>query len=84
MSKPRTFQELASKAHDTEMTIANYHGKSPSSYEFKKDKSETKKIFTPSKALTKVTMKTSTRGPVKGVSREEVPLSWFILVRKGR
>ena len=40
MSKPRTFQELATKAHDIEMTIANHRGKSPSSYEIKKDKGD--------------------------------------------
>jgi len=50
MSKLRTFQELTTKAHDMEMTIANHHGKSPSSYEFKKDKGETKKNSKPSKA----------------------------------
>jgi len=50
MSKPRTFQQLATKAHDMKMTIANRHGKSSSSYEFKKDKGETKKSSKPSKA----------------------------------
>ena len=53
MSKPRTFQELATKAHDMEMTIANRRGKSSSSYEIKKDKGETKKSSKPSKASTK-------------------------------
>jgi len=43
MSKPRTFQELATKVHDMEMTIANRRSKPPSSYEFKKDKGEIKK-----------------------------------------
>jgi len=38
MSNPGTFQELATKAHDMEMTIANRRSKSSSSYEFKKDK----------------------------------------------
>ena len=36
MSNLRTFQELTIKVHDIEMTIANHHGKSSSSYEFKK------------------------------------------------
>jgi len=59
MNKPRTFQELATKAHDMEMTIANHHGKSSSSYEFEKDKGETKKSSKPSKASTKETTATS-------------------------
>jgi len=64
MSKPRTFQELATKAHDMEMTIANHRGKSSSSYEIKKDKGETKKSSKPSKVATKETMVTSAEGPV--------------------
>ena len=65
MSKPRTFQELATKAHDMEMTIANHHRKSSSSYEFKKDKGETKKSSKRSKASTKETMATSIEEPVR-------------------
>ena len=65
MSKPRTFQELATKAHDMEMTIANRRGKSSSSCEFKKDKDETKKSSKPSKASTKETMTTSVEKPVR-------------------
>ena len=49
MSKPRTFQELAKKAHDIEMTLANRRNKPSSSYEFKKDKGYSKKSSTPSK-----------------------------------
>ena len=56
MSKPRTFQELATKAHDMEMTIANRRGKPSSSYEFKKDKGDSKKTFKPLKASTKEIM----------------------------
>ena len=65
MSKPRNFQELANKAHDVEMKIANRRGKSSSSYEFKKDKNETKKSSKPSKALTKETRVTSAEEPVR-------------------
>jgi len=64
MSKPRTSQELATKAHNMEMTIANRCGKSSSSYEFKKDKGETKKSSKPSKASTKKTMVTSAEEPI--------------------
>jgi len=53
MSKLRTFQELATKVYDMEMMIANHRGKLSSSYEFKKDKGETKKSSKPSKASTK-------------------------------
>jgi len=52
MSKRSTFQELATNAHEMEMTIANHHGKLSFSYKFK-DKRETKKSSKPSKALTK-------------------------------
>ena len=65
MSKPRTFQELATKAHDMEITKANCRGKSSSSNEFKKDKGETKKSSKPSKASTKETMTTSVEKPVR-------------------
>jgi len=64
MSKLRTFQELATKAHDMKMTIANRRGQSSSSYEFKKDKGETKKSSKPSKASTKETLVTSAEEPV--------------------
>ena len=69
MSKPRTFQGLATKAHDMEMRIANRRGKSSSPYEFKKDKGETKKHSKPSKASTKETMTTSVQKPVR-ISRK--------------
>ena len=65
MSKLRTFQELITKAHDMKMTIANRHGKSSFSYEFKKGKGETKKSSKPSKASTKETMVTSAEEPVR-------------------
>jgi len=38
MSKPRTFQKLATKAHDVEVTVASRHGNSFCSTESKKDK----------------------------------------------
>ena len=72
MSKPRTFQELATKAHDMEMTIANRRNKPSSSYEFKKDKGEIKKNSKPSKAPAKESMATSIEEPVR-ISRKSSP-----------
>ena len=43
MSKPQTFQEFATKAHDMEVTIATRHGNSFSFAEPKKDKAEFKR-----------------------------------------
>ena len=43
MRKPRAFQELATKAHDMEVTIANHSGNSFYATELKKDKVEFKK-----------------------------------------
>ena len=73
MSKPRTFQELATKAHDMEMTIANRCSKSSSLSEFKKDKGEIKKSSKPSKAPANKSMATFVEEPVRisGKSRPE-------------
>jgi len=65
MSKPKTFQELATKAHDMEMMIANHQRKSSSSYEFKKDIGDSKKSYKPPKSSTKETMTISTGKPVR-------------------
>jgi len=46
------------------MTIANRRGKSSSSYEFKKDKGETKTSSKPSKASTKETMISFVEKPI--------------------
>ena len=72
ISKPRTFQELAIKAHGIEMAIANRCGESSTSYEFK-DKGETKKSSKPSKASTREFMATSAEESVwiSGKSRSE-------------
>jgi len=53
MSKARIFQELATKAHDMEMTIANYRGKSSSLPDSRKDEGEFKKIPSPQSPQTK-------------------------------
>jgi len=73
MSKPRTFQELATKANDMEIMIPNHRSKPSSSYEFKKDKGGSKKSSKPPKASTKETMTISTEEPVSisGKSRPE-------------
>ena len=73
MSKPRTFHELATKAHNRVMTIANRRGKLATSYEFKKDKGETKKSSKPSKAPIKESIATFVEEPVRisGKSRPE-------------
>ena len=60
-----TFQELAAKAYKMEMTIANRRGKSATSYEFKKDKAETKKSSKPSKAPTKESIATFAEEPIR-------------------
>jgi len=73
MSKPRTFQELATNAYDMEMMIANRHSKPSSLYEFKKDKGDSKKSSKLPKASMKETMTISTEEPVRisGKSRPE-------------
>jgi len=73
MSKPRTFQELATKTHVMEMMIANCCSKSSSLYEFTKDKGNSKKSSKPPKASTNETMTISTEEPMRisGKSRPE-------------
>ena len=60
MRKPRTFQKLARKVHDMEMTIANSCGEASSTSEARKDKGDFKKSFKYSKSLTKEPMSIST------------------------
>ena len=47
---------FATKAHDMEMMITNHHSKLPSSYEFNRDKGDSKKSSNPPKASTKECM----------------------------
>jgi len=73
MSKPMTFQELVTKAYDMETTIANRRCTPSSSYEFKKDKGDSKKSYKPPKASTNETMTICTEEPMRisGKSRPE-------------
>jgi len=54
MSKRRTFQELATKVHDMELTIASHHGSSLFSTETKNDKVEFNKNVKFSKKIKEV------------------------------
>jgi len=65
MSKPRTFQELVTKAHDVEMTIASHRSKSSSLRDSRKDKGEFKKNLKSSKSSNKEFMVASTGEPVR-------------------
>jgi len=64
MSKPRTFQELATKAHDVEVTIASHHGSSFSMAESKRDRVEVKKNVKFFKNSIKETMTISKVEPI--------------------
>jgi len=65
MSKPRTFQELATKAHGMEMTIANRRPKAAPTFEVNKEKGDLKKTFKASKSSTKESMSVTTSEPIR-------------------
>jgi len=65
MSKPRTFQELATKAHDMEMTIAHRRVKTSPTFEARKEKGDLKKTFKSSKSSMKESMSVTTGGPIR-------------------
>ena len=73
MSKPRTFQELATKAHDMEMTIANRREKVFPTFEARKDKGDFKKNPKSSKSSAKESMSVTTSESIRisGKSRVE-------------
>jgi len=79
MSKPRTFQELATKAHDIEMTIASCRSKPSSLSDSRKDKGEFKKN---PKSSNKESMAASVGEPVRifGKPKYENKKKW---VRQG-
>jgi len=65
MKKPKTFQYLATKAHDMEVMIANHHVNSFGFTELKKDKAEFKRNVKFSKNSIKVAMSISTTEPIR-------------------
>ena len=65
MSKPRTFQELATTAHDMEVTIASRRTNSFYSIESKRDKVEFEKNVNFSKGTIKEAMSTSISQPIR-------------------
>jgi len=65
MSKPLTFQELATRAHDMEITIANHCDSSFSVAELINDRAEFKKNVKFSTSSIKVVMTISKVGPVQ-------------------
>jgi len=69
MSKLETFQELATKAHEIEVMIANCCGNSFSCDDLKKDKAEFKRNITSSKNSTKEAMSTSKAKPIRNMKR---------------
>jgi len=62
--KPQAFQELVTKAHDMEVTIANHHDSSFSIAESKNDRDEFKKNVKFSTNLIKEMMTIAKVGPV--------------------
>jgi len=70
MSKLRTFQELATKAHDMEMTIANRCTKVAPTFEAKKENGDLKKTFTSSKSSTKESMSVNTSEPIRILGKQ--------------
>jgi len=69
MSKPWTFQELATKAHNTEVTMANYCGNSFDFANSKKDKAEFRRNVNFSKNLNKESMSISKVEPI-GITKK--------------
>ena len=72
MSKPRTFQELMTKTHDMEVTVASRRTNSFYSIESKKDKVEFGNNVNFSKGTTKEAMSTSTSHPIQITKRPKL------------
>ncbi|KAH7845011.1 hypothetical protein Vadar_034180 [Vaccinium darrowii] len=68
--KPKTFEELATRAHDMEISIANHGGKNPPILEKLSDKRDVKKGDKFSKGTTKDSMMVTT-APVKITAKDK-------------
>ncbi|KAH7848143.1 hypothetical protein Vadar_034268 [Vaccinium darrowii] len=68
--KPKTFEELATRAHDMEISIANHGGKNPPNLEKPSDKRDVKKGDKFSKGTTKDSMMITT-APVKITAKDK-------------
>ncbi|KAH7847365.1 hypothetical protein Vadar_025265 [Vaccinium darrowii] len=68
--KPKTFEELATRAHDMEISIANHGGKNPAILEKPSDKRDVKKGDKFSKGTTKDSMMITT-APVKITAKDK-------------
>ncbi|KAH7841973.1 hypothetical protein Vadar_000063 [Vaccinium darrowii] len=68
--KPKTFEELATRAHDMEISIANHGGKNPPILEKPSDKRDVKKGDKFSKGTTKDSMMVTT-APVKITAKDK-------------
>ena len=68
--KPRTFEELATRAHDMELSIANRRNNDLLVLEVRKEKKEVKSTYKVLKGATKEAMVVSTT-PLKFISKEK-------------
>jgi len=71
MSKPRTFQEFATKVHDKEVTIAGRRGNFFYFTESRNDKVKFEKNANFSKSATKEAMSTSISQPIRIMGKEK-------------
>ena len=72
MSKPRTFQELATKANDMEMTIPDRHRKASPTFEARKEKGDLKETFKSSKSSTKESMSVTMNKVIRILGKQRV------------
>jgi len=72
MSKPRTFQELATKVHDMQMMIANRRRKASPTFEARKDKGDFKKNPKSSKSSAKESISVTTSEPIRILEKSRI------------